>query len=65
VQDHVNGLLFDPANVTELADRMRTFIESPDLAFEMGGRSAAWFAGTSHEASADQLLQVLRSRLHR
>jgi glycosyltransferase involved in cell wall biosynthesis len=65
VRDHVNGFLFDPANVTELADHMRTYIADPALAREMGGRSAEWFAGTSHEASADQLLQVLRSRLHR
>jgi glycosyltransferase involved in cell wall biosynthesis len=65
VLDNVNGFLFDPANVIELVDRMRVFIDDPSLATEMGGRSAEWFAGTSHEGSADQLVRFLRSRLRR
>jgi glycosyltransferase involved in cell wall biosynthesis len=65
VRDQVNGFLFDPADVTELARHMGSFIDDPSLIQEMGGRSAEWFAGASHESCADALVQVLRSRMRR
>jgi glycosyltransferase involved in cell wall biosynthesis len=65
VRDQVNGFLFDPGNVSELAQHMLAFIENPSLVPEMGGRSAQWFVGTSHEAAADELVRMLRSRLRR
>jgi glycosyltransferase involved in cell wall biosynthesis len=63
VLDGVNGFLFDPANAAELAEYMRAFIDDPMLVSSMGNRSAERFAGLSHERSARQLAQVLRSRL--
>jgi glycosyltransferase involved in cell wall biosynthesis len=63
VLDGVNGFLFDPANAAELAEYMRAFIDDPMLVSSMGSQSAERFAGLSHERSARQLAQVLRSRL--
>jgi glycosyltransferase involved in cell wall biosynthesis len=63
VLDRVNGFIFDPTNVAELAGYMRAFIDDPMLVSSMGNRSAERFAGLSHERSARQLAQVLRSRL--
>jgi glycosyltransferase involved in cell wall biosynthesis len=63
VLDGVNGFLFDPTNAAELAEYMRAFIDDPMLVSSMGNRSSERFAGLSHERSARQLAQVLRSRL--
>jgi glycosyltransferase involved in cell wall biosynthesis len=63
VLDGVNGFLFDPASAAELAGHMRAFIDNPMLVSSMGDRSVERFAGLSHERSARQLAQVLRSKL--
>jgi glycosyltransferase involved in cell wall biosynthesis len=65
VLDGVNGFLFDPTNVEELARHMRAFIDDPLLVRSMGRRSDERFAGLSHERSASQLIHVLRSRVLR
>jgi glycosyltransferase involved in cell wall biosynthesis len=65
VQDGVNGFLFDPTNAEELTAHMRAFIDDPMLIRSMGGRSAERLAGLSHERSASQLAQVLRSSVLR
>jgi glycosyltransferase involved in cell wall biosynthesis len=65
VLDRVNGFLFDPTNVAELAEYMRAFIVDPMLVRSMGDRSAERLAGLSHKESASQLVRVFRSRLLR
>jgi glycosyltransferase involved in cell wall biosynthesis len=58
-----NGFTFDPTSPNQLIDCMRAFVDDPKLIHSMGNRSAERFAGLSHERSARQLAQVLRSRL--
>jgi glycosyltransferase involved in cell wall biosynthesis len=58
-----NGFTFDPTSPNQLTDCMRAFIDDPKLIRRMANRSAERFAGLSHESSARQLAQVLRSRL--
>jgi glycosyltransferase involved in cell wall biosynthesis len=65
VSDGVNGFLFDPTNVAQLAGYMRAFIDDPMLIRKMGSRSDERFAGLSHERSAGQLIHVLRSNVLR
>jgi glycosyltransferase involved in cell wall biosynthesis len=65
VLDGVNGLLFHPTNVAELAGHMRSFIDDPTLVRRMGRRSDERSAGLSHERSASQLVHVLRSSVLR
>jgi len=60
-----NGFAFDPRSPKQLANCMREFIDDPMLIRRMGTRSEQRFAGLSHERSASQLAQVLRSRLPR
>jgi glycosyltransferase involved in cell wall biosynthesis len=58
-----NGFTFDPTSSSQLIDCMRAFVDDPRLIHSMGNRSAERFAGLSHERSARQLAQVLRSRV--
>lgn len=39
VRDHETGLTFDPGNAHDLADKIRTLINQPDLIVEMGKRA--------------------------
>jgi len=39
LEDTVNGFLFEAGNVTQLANKMRWFLEHPDHLQEMGGQS--------------------------
>jgi glycosyltransferase involved in cell wall biosynthesis len=60
-----NGLTFDPRSPKQLADCMSKFIDDARLVVSMGERSAERFIDFSPERSANQLAQVLRSRLLR
>jgi glycosyltransferase involved in cell wall biosynthesis len=65
IVDQVNGYVFDPTNVAELAGYMRAFVDDPMLAGRMGSQSAERFAGTSHKESASQVVRLLKSKLLR
>lgn len=50
VRDGVTGLLFDPGNVEDLAQKMRLLWENPDLCREMG-RAGRRFVSENHSES--------------
>lgn len=55
VRHGVNGFLFDPTNVSQLAQRMATIASDADLAAAMGVRSSRLIQGWSPTAFADGL----------
>jgi glycosyltransferase involved in cell wall biosynthesis len=59
--ENLNAFAFDPAEPTQLADRMRSFIVDPGLATEMGSHSTAVMAGHTPDAAARALVAALES----
>jgi len=53
-----NGYIFDPYNSEELAERMRYFIDNPDLIVSMGQKSQQLIAQHNPEAAANFLVEV-------
>lgn len=59
-RDRINAFVFDPDAPSELADCMRRFIVEPQLAAEMGRRSAAMMAEHTPDRAAAAVIDVMR-----
>jgi glycosyltransferase involved in cell wall biosynthesis len=53
-----NGYIFDPTNAKELSEKMRIFIESPDLIESMGESSRQLIYQKSPETAAKAYIEV-------
>lgn len=66
IEDGVEGLLTDPINPQDLADKVRRLLDDPSLRREMGRRGREKvLASFTTEAVADQVLQVYQDVLAR
>ncbi len=66
IEEGVDGLLFEPGNVQELASAMRRLVDNPDLAEEMGRRGRAKVEERySLEAYMKSLVRVYNKALNR
>ena len=53
-----NGYIFDPSSAKELADKMQTFLENPDLIKSMGERSRQIISQKTPETAAKAYVEV-------
>lgn len=58
--DRINAFIFDPERPSQLADCMRRFIFEPELAAEMGRRSAALMEEHTPDHAAAAVVDVMR-----
>jgi glycosyltransferase involved in cell wall biosynthesis len=61
VHSGVNGYVFNPADPSELADRMAEFCRNPSLATQLGEHAARLIAPYTPEAAAEVLIACVRS----
>lgn len=58
VEEHSNGFSYHPSDVAKLADRMRQFLEVPELATRMGEQSARIMAQHSPEQAVQAFIEA-------